>query len=63
LWLEESVRTLSVEGLQPGYETVVDGSYPISRPIYLASVDEPNGEAREFAQWLLAGAEGVLERR
>ncbi len=62
LWLDERVKVLSVEGVRADWESVAVGSYPISRQLYLASVDEPSGEAREFAQWLLAGAGGVLEK-
>jgi phosphate transport system substrate-binding protein len=51
--LEEGVRVLPVEGLLPTEETVRDGSYPLWRQLYLVCPGEPDGEAREFAQWLL----------
>jgi phosphate transport system substrate-binding protein len=47
------VHVLPVEGLLPTAETINDGSYPLVRPLYLATVAEPTGEAREFAQWTL----------
>jgi phosphate transport system substrate-binding protein len=47
------VRVLPVEGLLPTAETINNGSYPLTRPLYLAAVTEPTGEAREFAQWVL----------
>lgn len=55
--LDESVRVLSVEGVLPNQETIENGSYPLSRSLYMVSLGEPTGPAREFAQWLL-GPEG-----
>jgi phosphate transport system substrate-binding protein len=51
------VHVLPVEGLLPTTDAISDGSYPLTRPLYLATVAEPAGEAREFAQWVL-GPEG-----
>lgn len=53
----DSVRVLPVEGTLPTLDAISDKSYPFSRPLYLATVGEPTGEAREFAQWVL-GPEG-----
>ncbi len=53
------VRILPVDGVLPDRTTVYDGSYPIARPLYLATYGEPLGEAREFAQWVL-GPQGQL---
>jgi phosphate transport system substrate-binding protein len=57
LRLENSVRVLPVEGVLPTPDAISSESYPLSRPLYLATVGEPTGEAREFAQWVL-GPEG-----
>ncbi|MDY6874839.1 MAG: substrate-binding domain-containing protein [Chloroflexota bacterium] len=56
-WVDDRVRVLPVEGVSPTLATISDGSYPLSRPLYLAAAAEPAGEAREFAQWIL-GPEG-----
>jgi phosphate transport system substrate-binding protein len=55
--LAHSVRVPLVEGALPTPGGISDGSYPISRPLYLAAATEPAGEARDFAQWVL-GPEG-----
>jgi len=52
-----NVQVLPVENTLPTPDDIADGSYPLWRPLYLASVAEPTGEAREFAQWML-GPEG-----
>jgi hypothetical protein len=41
----------------PDIGTVTDERYVLWRQLYLATLGEPSGEVREFAQWLL-GPEG-----
>jgi phosphate transport system substrate-binding protein len=52
---DDGVRVLPVEGSLPIEQTIGEGSYLLWRQLYLASNGEPDGEAREFAQWLLRG--------
>ncbi len=47
------VHVLPVEGILPTADAINGGSYPLARPLYLATIAEPTGEAREFAQWVL----------
>jgi phosphate transport system substrate-binding protein len=53
--LGDGVRVVPVEGIRPTETSIADGSYPLSRQLYLATRGEPTGEAREFSQWLLRG--------
>lgn len=53
----DRVRMLPVEGVLPTPNAISDGSYLLSRSLYLAATAEPTNETREFAQWLL-GPEG-----
>lgn len=62
LRLDGRVRGLSVDGVPLTAETIEDGSYPLSRTLYLASAGEPSGEAREFAQWV-QGQSGLARVR
>jgi phosphate transport system substrate-binding protein len=48
-----NVRVLPVEGILPTAKSLQEGSYPLPRTLYLATVGEPAGESREFAQWIL----------
>lgn len=52
--LGDGVRVLPIEGILPTREAIAEGGYPLWRQLFLASSGEPRGEAREFAQWLLA---------
>jgi len=45
----------------PSVGTVNDGSYPISRPLYMYTAGEPEGTVKAYLQWLLTeGQEQVL---
>ncbi|MFQ6101487.1 MAG: phosphate ABC transporter substrate-binding protein [Anaerolineae bacterium] len=59
----DGVRVLPVEGISPTAGTISDGSYPLSRSLYLATIAEPRGEAREFAQWVLEPEGQAVVRR
>ena len=38
----------------PSVETVIGGSYPIARPLYLYTATEPTGQVKAFLDWVLA---------
>ena len=40
--------------IAPSEETVINGSYPIARPLYLYTAREPAGHVKEFLDWVLA---------
>jgi phosphate transport system substrate-binding protein len=40
--------------ITPSEETVVNGSYPIARPLYLYTAREPAGQVKEFLDWVLS---------
>ena len=54
----DGVLVLPVEGVAPVAGTISGESYPLSRSLYLATVGEPTGAAREFAQWVLRRFQG-----
>lgn len=59
----KGVRTVPVKkddnspAIEPTLQTVVDGSYPISRYLYFYTVQEPQGAVGHFVAWVL-GEEG-----
>ena len=68
-YLNPRVKTIKIAkekgsfAVEPTVETTVDGSYPISRPLYLYTLGEPTGLLQEFIQWVL-GPDGqrVVEK-
>ena len=41
-------------GVEPTLETALNGTYPISRPLYIYTLGEPVGAIQEFIQWVLS---------
>jgi phosphate transport system substrate-binding protein len=37
----------------PSIATVNDGSYPISRPLYMYTAGQPSGEIKAYLDWVL----------
>lgn len=56
--VKDSVKILSVQGVEPSEDTVKDGSYPVQRPFVLVTrADTPLSEAaQEFYDFALSGA-------
>jgi phosphate transport system substrate-binding protein len=54
---ELPIRAVSVEDISPAPESIADGSYRLSMPLFLVSPDEPTGVARQFVDYCLS-AEG-----
>ena len=38
----------------PSNDTVIDGTYPISRPLFMYSNGEPRGATKEYLDWILS---------
>jgi phosphate transport system substrate-binding protein len=39
--------------IEPSVSSVVDGSYPIARPLYIYTLGEPEGAIKEYIDWIL----------
>ena len=52
-YLTSDLKIVSVEGVQASVETATDGSYPISRDLYMYSNGEPTGVMAAFLEWVL----------
>ena len=44
----------------PSVATVNDGSYPISRPLYMYTAGEPEGEIKTYLQWILGDGQALV---
>jgi phosphate transport system substrate-binding protein len=44
----------------PSIETVNDGSYPISRPLYMYTAGEPQGEIKRYIEWILSEGQAIV---
>ncbi len=55
--LTEDVKVLAIDGVKASVETAADGSYPISRYLYMYSNGEVDGVMKAYLDWIL-GPEG-----
>ena len=44
----------------PSVETVNDGSYPVSRPLYVYTAGEPTGQVKAYLDWVLSDGQSVV---
>nr|HID59933.1 phosphate ABC transporter substrate-binding protein [Desulfobacterales bacterium] len=56
-YLDRRVKALKIEGVYPTVETLADGTYPISRPLFMYTNGKPKGLAARFIDFIL-GPEG-----
>lgn len=56
-YLNDTISVVAVDGVQASVETAADGSYPISRYLYMYSDGEPEGLLAAYLDWIL-GPEG-----
>ena len=52
--LNQSVKALTIQGVQPNRQTVFNGSYKISRPYFYLTKDEPQGLTKVFIDFVLS---------
>jgi phosphate transport system substrate-binding protein len=44
----------------PSVETVNDGSYPVSRPLYMYSAGQPTGQVAAYLSWILSDGQALV---
>lgn len=55
-FVDESVRALAIDGVQPSLKTVVDKTYPIHRVLHFFTKGQPSGLAKRFIDFVLSPA-------
>ena len=60
----DAVKPIAIEGVDPGPSSVVNGTYPIGRVLFVVARSEPTGAVRDFVAWLLSadGQQAIAER-
>ena len=63
-YLSPQVRALQIEGVSPTPETVQSGVYPLRRPLYLLTGQEPKGEVKAFIEFTSSPAgQAIVKQR
>jgi phosphate transport system substrate-binding protein len=44
----------------PSVETVNDGTYPVSRPLYMYTAGEPTGVVKAYLEWILTEGQAIV---
>ncbi len=57
-YLNKGVKALTVNGVEGTEESTLDGSFPISRPLYMFTNGWPKGETLDFINYMLSPAKG-----
>lgn len=53
-YLNSSVKTVNVDGVEPNIETAKTGAYPIARPLYMYTDSVPLGETAKYLRFVLS---------
>ena len=57
-YVNESVKALTVNGIKGSEETTLDGTFPISRPLFMFTNGWPKGEVLNFVNFMLNPKQG-----
>ncbi len=62
-YMDETVEAVLINGVLPSKETVQNSTYDIQRDLYLVTMGEPEGLAKEFINWMFSpvGQDVVIE--
>lgn len=52
-YMNEGVKALTVNGIRGSEETTLNGTYPVSRPLYMFTRGWPQGEVASFVNYVL----------
>ncbi len=55
-YLDNSIATVNIEGIQATVDNVLNGTYPISRPLNMITKGDPKPLAKAFIDFLLSDA-------
>lgn len=50
------IKVVALEGVKASVATVLDGTYPLSRGLFMYSNGEPTGLAKAYLEWILSDA-------
>ena len=54
--VDQTVKALSLDGVAPNWENIMNGSYTLSRPFLFVTLGQPTGEAKRFIDFTLSAA-------
>lgn len=63
-YISPQQKAVAVEGIEPAIKNVTNGTYPISRPLFMYTNGEPKGLVKDYLDFILSeeGQKIVLEQ-
>ncbi len=46
--------------VKPSVATVNDGSYPISRPLFMVTAGQPTGQVKDYLDWIIHDGQALV---
>ena len=59
-YVNATLKTLSIDGIEPTEENALSGKWPIARELYLFTNGEPKGDAKAYIDYVLSKEGQVL---
>ena len=53
-FISSSVKALELDGVMPSRETVISGTYPVTRPLFMYTNGKPKGLVKGFIDFILS---------
>ena len=53
IWSQANIKSCRINGIRPTWKNIMNDEYPLSRYLYFYTVNTPEGEVREFIDWVL----------
>jgi phosphate transport system substrate-binding protein len=53
-------RDAKSSSVLPSARTVLDGSYPVSRPLYMYTAGEPTGQVKAYIDWVMTDGQALV---
>jgi len=54
--VNDDVRAVAIDGVEPSEEAVVAGTYPVQRTLHFFTLGEPQGAAAQYIEYVLSPA-------
>jgi len=61
--VDETIKALSVDGVSPATENVLNGSYRVARPFIVLTGNNLHAESKAFVDWMLSSQGQTIVRR
>ena len=62
-YLDDSVKTIKIDGVEPTSSNILAGDYKISRPFLYLTKGEPEGAVKAYIDWVLGEGQEIVSEK